>query len=258
MRYTTLGAALVAAMLAAAPAWAQCVTDPSGNVFCDPAVLHVSGPNAIGTDPVVIGSNTEFTVLNNSAGQSINSPLTLYFALPVFGTTSLPAPVINHALLNGAGSDLTVSPISELLPQFTSGDFYKDFIGCKNCDGSESFGNFNDGLVAAGLGTATAFDVYTATIDVALAGKDFVDVTGSFSNGTYIVPLAKNIEPTSHNKTKTTYFDAAFTETGLVNVPHDGCTDCGGGGGGNPVPEPMTLSILGLGLLGLGAARKLL
>lgn len=234
------------AMFTIGTAQAQVATpciDVGGITYCDPAAFHVTGPGAGATkDPVIIQSTTQVDIFKNSGGAAIDKPLDVFFAVPLGGV----APTLSGAFFNASATSDTFSAITQLPGTFSSGDLYS-FVGCPACDNSENFGNFNSGLTLAGLPTTAGFTVYKTEIDRGFALKDDTEhLIGSFAVGTYIVPLASNTE-VKNGKTTVTFFDAAFTETGLIDGPPTPPRDA---------PEPMTLAMLGVGILGLGFTRR--
>lgn len=240
MRLSLLTAIATAGLLATqAGALAQttgCVII-GGTEYCDPAAFHVTGPGAGATqDPVIIQSTTQVDIFKNSGGAAIDPPLSVYFAVPL----GKAAPTLTGAFFNGGASTDVFSPITQLPGVFNGGDLYT-FVGCVACDNSENFGNFLSGLALANLPTTTGFNVYSTVISRGFPLKDDTErLIGTFAAGTYVVPLATNVE--AH---KTTFFDAAFTETGLIDGPPETKT-----------PEPLSLALLGMGVLGLGAVHR--
>ena len=85
-------------------------------------------------DPALISSNSQFYIRDVS-GQSIDQPLTIYFARPDGGTT----PSISSALYNGTTSVFFVQP-TLVNGNFASGDLYTA-IGCTACNNSVNFAN---------------------------------------------------------------------------------------------------------------------
>lgn len=250
MRLALLAGVATAGLLTLSPAQAAGITAPIDCIdigavtYCDPAAFHVTGPGAgITKDPVIIQSQHDVDIFKNSGGAAISKPLTVFFAVPL----GQPQPTLTGAFFNGSATSDTFSPITQLSGTFDSGDLYS-FVGCPHCNNSENFGNFLDGLALAGLPTTTGFSVFKTVIaEHGFANKDDTEhLTGDFALGTYIVPLASNTETDKNGHVTVTYYDAAFTETGLVDGPGDH----------HDVPEPMTLSLLGVGLLGLGAIRR--
>jgi hypothetical protein len=232
----------------------DCITDPLGNTFCDPTALHVTGAGAGATqDPVVIKSNTGFTISDNS-GASIDKPLTIYAAVPIFSGIAVVAPSISKATFDGTTIDAVTGPT--LNPkQFVSGDLYT-FVGCVKCDNSLTFGNLVAAEQANHLGTPTGFDVFTFTIQQGFGSKADVEaITGTFTNGTIIAPLAADVV-TKNGKTTTTYYDTSWTNAGFLDGPPPDCTGPNCTTQHSVVPEPSTLAILGLGVLGLGVAGR--
>jgi hypothetical protein len=99
-----------------------------------------------------------------------------------------------------------------------------------------SFTNFTTvGDPKVGLTAPTSYEIYEAVLPAVaggwqgFSGKDSVEFTGTFANGTYIAPLASD---------GSNVYDAAFTESGLVDGP--------------AVPEPGTWAMMALGFAGLG------
>jgi hypothetical protein len=246
-------AAIGAASGAHAQAASSCTTDASGYAYCDPASFHVSANGATvgttgpgGIDWINTNNAVEFKVIDNN-GDKINAPLEVFFAVPNWGTapsvTNTEFDDLAHVAADNFGSLINFSVASKAGVLFTTGDLYT-YVGCKACDNSLSFGNFNTALQTDGFSKATSFDVY----ELILSGrnfpggggtKDFEDFFGAFGNGTFIAPLAWNV-----GTNKTTYFDTSFTNTGLV----DGRTIATG------APEPTTWAMMLAGFAFLGYA----
>jgi hypothetical protein len=92
----------------------------------------------------------------------------------------------------------------------------------------------NIALATDGLQQATGFAVYKLDIDQLFpnttgAFKDFEIVDGLFPKGTFVFPFATFSGTDKHGKPFTNFYDAAFTEVGLVNV-----------GSTTTIPEPRT------------------
>lgn len=210
---------LAATILAAAtsPGWAA-------------TALHVTGPDASGTDPVMLNEGTSFDVVDNS-GASIGSPLTVYLVDPV-GTA---APTVSSALFNGVTSDsFTLSSAALWTPGVggESNSLYA-FEGCKGCDASINLANIQGVNVGA-----TQFDVYTLSVNTALGAKNvFEDINGLFAKGTVIAPFGMNGGKV---------FDTSWTNAGFVDATV------------GAVPEASTWAMLfaGFALLGGVAWRK--
>jgi hypothetical protein len=235
-------AAILAALCAlAAPAYAQsCTTDSSGNTFCDPANLHVTSSTATGSDPVLLNDNTTFTIKDVSNGATIDQPLTIYFAV-VSGQAN---PTVTDYSFDGGptipfGGSLSNEGMWTPTASGTSKDLYS-FVGCGGCDGSLNTSNVDAIETTLGLGSTPTFNVFNLVLPLGFSSNtDFVTVDGSFSLGTIIAPLASDIVMQTNGKTRTTFYDTSWTNTGVVN---------------DAVPEPSTWAMLLIGFAGLGFA----
>jgi hypothetical protein len=228
-------AATGAFALIAAPAHAQVVT-------LDPATFHVGADSTggPGTDPNLIPSNSKLFVadISGSAKQDIVSPTTLYFLVPDYG--SLPtAPSITMITLDGTTSVTFSGPTDDGL--FSTGDFYKDFLGLSSVTASLGIGNLNGGLTANGIPTPApqptsppqGYEVFAFVANTGFSDKDYIEVDGSFGLGTYIAPLGFNSDASKMYTTQ-------FTNVGLIDS--------------SAVPEPSTWAMMLLGFAGLGYA----
>ena len=211
--------------------------------YAETTAFHVGADSTggAGTDPNLILSPSTAYVADNP-NKAISSPLTLYFAVP----DGEVAPILSSALYNGTTAKTITQQVSQQFPDYTAAagkDFYT-FIGCTTCNNSVNFVNMSAGEANDQPGVSpnppTAYDVYSAVVDVAFGGKDYLKLIGAFADGTYIIPLANG-------------FDTSFTNVGLITS--DAIINPTVGG----VPEPSTwlLGLTGFGLVAaLGWKRK--
>jgi hypothetical protein len=241
MKKLLLAAALcvlaAALCVLAAPAYAQsCTIDSSGNTFCDPASFHITDSLATGSDPVLLNEATTFNVdeINND---TIDSPLTVYFAVPTSDTTM---PVVTKYDYNGGPfgvAGVTLTSLGTWTPTNGKGGDLYSFVGCANCDAS-----INEMNVDAVDGVGTTFKVFSLTINQGFTNKGVETIDGSFPIGTLIAPLAEDIVVQANGKTKTTFYDTSWTNTGDINKLSVS------------TPEPSTWAMMLLGFAGLGFA----
>ncbi len=223
---------LTAALLAlAAPAYAD-------------TAFHVTGGSASGSDPVLLNEDTSFEILDNENGTAIDSPLTVYFAVPVGDTgPSVTAYDFDSGPLTTTGISLV--SLGEWTPtNGKAGDLYS-FVAansptpftCTSCNAS-----INEANVDGVDGIGTDFNVWSLTLTQGFATKgDNEVIDGLFANGTIIAPLAIDA--------KGKFADTSWTNTGFVNVNSI-----------SPVPEPSTwaMMIFGVSLvcMGMRMARR--
>jgi hypothetical protein len=225
-------AVMAALCLFAAPAYAQsCTTDSSGNTFCDPASFHITDSLATGSDPVLLNESTTFNVdeINND---TIDSPLTVYFAVPTSDTTT---PVVTKYDYNGGPfgvAGVTLTSLGIWTPTDGKGGDLYSFVGCANCDGS-----INKTNVDTVDGVGTTFNVFSLTISQGFTNQGVETIDGIFPIGTLIAPLAEDIAGK-----KTTYYDTSWTNTGDINTRSVS------------TPEPSTWAMMLIGFAGLGFA----
>jgi hypothetical protein len=100
---------------------------------------------------------------------------------------------------------------------------------------SESFVNFTGALTANSIPAPVDFDIFTVNVDTGLNGKDFIDVSGDFLNGTFVVGYSANADKS---------WSTPFTVAGLIDGP------------GVPEPSTWAMMLAGFGLLGFAATRK--
>jgi hypothetical protein len=197
--------------------------------------LHVTGGSATGADPVLLNENTSFEILDNQNGTAIDSPLTIYFAVPVGDTGPS---VTSYAFDSGTPktTGITLNSLGVWDPAGgKAGDLYT-FAGCtKGCDGS-----INESNVDAVDGAGTKFNVWSLMLTQGFnsQGDDEV-IDGLFAKGTIIAPLATDA--------KGKIADTSWTNTGFVNVSPT-----------SPVPEPSTwaMMISGFGLMAAMVRRQ--
>ena len=215
--------------------------------FAVSTAIHVTGADASGSDPVVLGQGGEFMAIDNN-GKDFNS-IELFFAVP-HGDA---APIITSFDFNGGAHTVAAPSLVQFFGQWTPPpkDLYT-FVGCTGCNDSINAANIDLAFTSI-LHTAapSSFDVYNAIIAQTFSNKDdYEDVFGTFADGTVIAPLG--IETTTTCKkgvctTSSAFFDTSWTNTGFVNA----------GNVINPVatvPEPSTWAMLLIGFAGLGFA----
>jgi hypothetical protein len=238
------GALLLAA--GASPALADdCITSGS-QTFCDPASFHVSGNLATGSDPVVLGQGTEFTITKIDGGAAINKPLTVFFAVPVVGGVGV-APTVTSDGFDGA-AQTAFGGVVNFVGQWNTAlagaakDLYS-FVGCPKCDNSLNIANLTGEESLLG-NTVSAFNVFSISLQQAFALKnDFETFDGLFGNGTFIAPLAADIDGN-----KTTFYDTSFTNTGFVDAAAVV---------GTPEPSTWFMGVMGFGFIAaMGWKRK--
>ena len=256
MRKLTLGLLAGAALAAGALAPAHADVIINGISYFDPTSFHVTSGVATGSDPVLLNNTTAFTI-QDTGGQNIDTPLTVYIAAP----SGAPAPTITSASYlfdSQPAVPVTVTGGSALPGTFStagSSDLYT-FVGCVACDNSLNAANITTAYQANGIPTPNSLTVYSFNVATGFQGKDEVNFIGSFTAGDLIFPFAENGAGTN----KVTIFDTSWTNTGLVDCPPGG--SCGGPPPPPPpppppVPEPASLAIFGTALLGFGVMRKL-
>ena len=186
-----------------------------------------------GTGPNVITSNITFFIADNP-NKVEAGPLSIFFAAPE-GEVD---PSITSIKLGSTVQAFTGPVELTALGDFdlASGDLYS-FVGCTGCDKSLNFPNFILGDAEFGFPIVTRYDIFKAVVTVSFAGKDAINVMGTFAEGTYIAPLSGD------------GVDTSFTNAGLITgsaiINPTGST----------VPEPSTwvMLIAGFGLMaGLG------
>jgi hypothetical protein len=205
------------------------------------ASFHVSGTDASGSDPVVLGQGTEFSITKIDGGAGITAPLTIYFAVPVGDA----APKVTFDNFDGGAKTAfggAVTSVGVWSPG-TAGaakDLYA-FVGCTGCDNSLNAANLEAEELLKGDGTVTKFAVFDISISQAFAAKnDVEDVFGLFANGTVVAPLAFD--------TKGKLDDTSWTNTGFVN---------GAAIVGTPEPSTWLLGLTGFGFIAaMGWKRK--
>ncbi len=217
---TTASAVLTATLLAmAAPAHAV-------------TAFHVTGSLATGSDPVLLNEDTSFDVRDNENGTAIDSPLTIFFAVPVGET----GPSVTQYDFDGGAfttTGISLTSVGVWTPHTGSGGDLYTFVGCTACDNSINISN-----VDAVDGIGTKFNVYSLMISQSFSAQgDNELIDGLFAKGTLIAPLALDA--------KGKVADTSWTNTGDVNtfsVPP------------GPTPEPATWSLLliGVGAIGVG------
>jgi hypothetical protein len=183
------------------------------------ATLHVGATSSggAGTGLNLIPSNSEFFVFEE-AGQDVASPITIYFAAPVYTASPAP-PIVTSVVLDGTTS-ASFTAVADTGIGYTSDKL--SILG----NSSLSIVNFDAGETANGIPVPTGFEIFDTVVSAGMNGKDFFDVKGSFGQGTYIAPVGD-----AAGKEYTTQ----FTNIGLITAP-----------------EPSTWAMMALGFLGLG------
>jgi hypothetical protein len=201
----------------------------------------VTGPGAVGTDPVVLQNANTFTITDVNNGQTIDQPLTIFFAT----VTGQPGPVVTSYSFDGGASVPFAGTLSNEgtwtpTASGTSKDLYS-FVGCTGCDGSINTSNVDAIENTLGFGSSPTFQINNLVLPVGFSGNtDFVTVNGMFAQGTIIAPLAMNVELQANGHTKTTFFDTSWTNAGVIGTMTN-------------VPEPSTWAMLlgGFGLMSI-------
>jgi hypothetical protein len=228
----------------AMPAYADVITMDPGSTYIDPTVLHVGADSSggPGNDPNLISSNGEFFVANVS-GQDINSPIDLFF-IEAFGSS---APSVTGVKLGASAVTFSpVGPATDTGDTVSSGQDAYTQLGCTKCDNSVSYVNMTGTLTTLGLTVPSKFEIFETVVNSGLPGGGFLDVTGSFAQGTFIIPFAENVAGD-----KVTLFDTSYTNTGFIDA-----TPGGPRTGGVPEPRTWVMMLAGFGLLGFAAMRK--
>ncbi|WFU17259.1 PEPxxWA-CTERM sorting domain-containing protein [Bradyrhizobium sp. CB3481] len=193
-------------------------------------VLHLSNSGTADNplqDPAFLSSSTQFFV-DNVSGQSAAGPTTLYFlsagAAPVINSISLTA--VSNGGVVGATTAVTFGAVTDTTLNFTSSspDLYT-LVGLNSGNNSINWSNLSSAFNAQFGSTPASFDVYSVLVNTGITGKDFLEVNGTFGQGTVIAPY---IAPDLFT---------SWTNTGVVT---------------GAVPEPSTWAMMILGFAGVG------
>jgi hypothetical protein len=202
----------------------------SVSAFADSLII---GPGT-GKDPVLLTSNTSFTVLDNPGNvQSDISTLLLFFSVPTnlvgqFSTVGA------NPTLNFIGSfTMTGSGCADVYTCAGNNFSVQTGLNFTGLNDSNSFKNYTGAAATNSLPVPTSYTIYLFS-DGSIDHKQTVTFTGlSMPQGTYIAGGGKE-DGGDQGFT-------AFTHAGLITTK---------------TPEPGSIALLSAGLLGLGGLLK--
>lgn len=249
---------LLASSVALLPMAAHADVLINGILYLDPTSFHVTSGVATGSDPVLLNNAKAFSI-QDIGGQNISQPITIFIAQL---TSVAIAPTITGVNYdNGTITPVTFQattsvnnitfPTTVTVGNGSGQDLYS-LIGCNACGASLNLTNIDAAEAADGNGSPSMFKIYAFQVNQDMVGKDQLDVTGTFADGSIVFPYANNV---SKNGKTVTEFDTSWTNTGLVDC-NEVTSKCGSvtpppPPPPPPIPEPSTIAVLGAGLLGL-------